>query len=168
MTTENKRADAGPPDHHEATEVLPPYYCDFYPIKRQIDNKSIIPLRHQGKIVCYIVHDTFRGAFDGNGESFLLRPNVTAKSWLKLFDRDDPSLAIQESHYIAADDHRVDHFVFTEKNSRRVFRISRKDFCENMMSFRHRTGDQLAVPHSKFESFFEENDPDWKSGPVYL
>ena len=152
MTLETQRADATPPDDYVGTEINGPYYSDFQTIKRQLTNKSIVALRHQGRVVTYIVHDAWRGS---QGESFLLRPNVTAKSWLRMFDREDPSLTIQEAHFEAADDHCVDYFVFTEKHSRRVYRISRDNWMEHSVYFNHRLGDQLAVPYSAFETFVE-------------
>jgi len=158
MTTETQRADATPPDDYVGTEVNGRYYSDFQTIKRQLSNKSIVPLRHQGRVVTYVVHDAWRGS---QGESFLLRPNVTAKSFLRMYDKDDPSLTVQEDHFIVADDHCVDYIIFTEKNSRTVYRISRDDFGTDSVSFRHSSGDQLAVPLSKFEVFVEP-EPDFK------
>jgi len=119
-------------------------YLNFKPSKSQLANGSHIPLRHQGKVVAYIVHNPEAV------ESYLLRKNVNSCSWLYMFSKTDPSISFQESHIEAADDHLVNFIVLASAQSGSVLKISLHDWFMNMKHFRHAVGDQLCVPLSKF------------------
>ncbi|MBI64195.1 MAG: hypothetical protein CL778_02820 [Chloroflexi bacterium] len=105
-------------------------------------NAGIITnVKHRGKVVAYFVDDP---------EPWMLRTNMSPRSWLYQWGGSDPHVAFQKSHLAQAEMRGIKWIVLRTAYGL-TMRASLEDYMANAKHFSHRVGDQWAAPSSIFE-----------------